>query len=204
MVATAARSRNGCPLATAACHRRAPSRWSGSRWRRATSTHGVEAVPVPHRPAGSHMGVLHGDGRDLRLVVGGRRDQPRHLGRRRSCHPRPPRSARSRRRWRDRRRPRRAPGAGGHRPPPRRRVGPGCAGRSGWPWSRRGRTVPPPYRSGSANISCRRLTVGSSPYWSSPTSASAMARRMAGVGRVTVSERRSTSTALTVRYNWRR
>src|SRR5580692_8219700 len=38
----------------------------------------------------------------------------------------------------------------------------------------------------------RRLTVGSSPYTSSPTSASAMARRIAGVGRVTVSLRRST------------
>src|SRR5690348_10992153 len=46
----------------------------------------------------------------------------------------------------------------------------------------------------SAKVSWRRLTVGSSPYWSSPTSASAIARRMAGVGRVTVSERRSTST----------
>src|SRR5260221_9306729 len=44
----------------------------------------------------------------------------------------------------------------------------------------------------AATTSCRRATVGSSPYTSSPTSASAMARRMAGVGRVTVSERRST------------
>ena len=36
VVAAAARSRNDCPVATAACHRRAPSRWSGTRWRRAT------------------------------------------------------------------------------------------------------------------------------------------------------------------------
>src|SRR3954470_13599070 len=36
--------------------------------------------------------------------------------------------------------------------------------------------------------------MGSSPYTSSPTSASAMARRISGVGLVTVSERRSTST----------
>src|SRR5208337_1694833 len=36
-----------------------------------------------------------------------------------------------------------------------------------------------------------RLTVGSSPYTSSPTSAAAMAARISGVGRVTVSERRS-------------
>src|SRR5687768_1952224 len=43
----------------------------------------------------------------------------------------------------------------------------------------------------SAARSCRRLTVGSSPYTSSPTSASAIARRMAGVGLVTVSLRRS-------------
>src|ERR1700690_3136726 len=39
--------------------------------------------------------------------------------------------------------------------------------------------------------SCKRLIVGSSPYTSSPPSASAMALRMAGVGRVTVSLRRS-------------
>src|SRR4051794_3514435 len=36
------------------------------------------------------------------------------------------------------------------------------------------------------------ITVGSSPQTSSPTSASAIARRISGVGRVTVSERRST------------
>src|SRR5947199_5345052 len=46
----------------------------------------------------------------------------------------------------------------------------------------------------SAARSSRRFTVGSSPYTSSPTSASAMARRISGVGLVTVSERRSTST----------
>src|SRR5215472_11285735 len=45
----------------------------------------------------------------------------------------------------------------------------------------------------SAARRSRRLRVGSSPYTSSPTSASAMARRMAGVGRVTVSLRRSTT-----------
>ena len=44
----------------------------------------------------------------------------------------------------------------------------------------------------SAARSCSRLTVGSSPNRSSPTSACAIARRMAGDGRVTVSERRST------------
>ena len=37
----------------------------------------------------------------------------------------------------------------------------------------------------------QRLTVGSSPYWSSPTGAAAIAERIAAVGRVTVSERRS-------------
>ena len=45
--------------------------------------------------------------------------------------------------------------------------------------------------SNSAMRACRRLVLGSSPYWSSPTSAAAMAARMAPVGRVTVSERRS-------------
>src|ERR671911_553421 len=44
----------------------------------------------------------------------------------------------------------------------------------------------------SAHRSCRRFTVGSSSYQSSPTSASAIARRIASDGFVTVSERRST------------
>jgi predicted nicotinamide N-methyase len=39
------------------------------------------------------------------------------------------------------------------------------------------------------------LTVGSSPYWSSPTAAAAIAARIAAVGRVTVSERRSIAVA---------
>ncbi len=42
-----------------------------------------------------------------------------------------------------------------------------------------------------ASSCCSALTLGSSPYTSSPTSAVAIASRMAGVGRVTVSERRS-------------
>ena len=45
--------------------------------------------------------------------------------------------------------------------------------------------------SSSAERSSSARTVGSSPKTSSPTSASAIARRMAGEGRVTVSERRS-------------
>src|SRR5580658_7249014 len=45
----------------------------------------------------------------------------------------------------------------------------------------------------SAARASSRFTVGSSPYPSSPTSASAMARRISGVGRVTVSLRRSTN-----------
>ena len=44
----------------------------------------------------------------------------------------------------------------------------------------------------SAKAASSRATVGSSPNPSSPTSASAMARRISGVGRVTVSLRRST------------
>ena len=44
----------------------------------------------------------------------------------------------------------------------------------------------------SAARSCSRFTVGSSPYQSSPTSAVAIARRIASEGWVTVSERRST------------
>src|SRR5581483_2044333 len=45
--------------------------------------------------------------------------------------------------------------------------------------------------SSAAIRSSRRLTLGSSPYWSSPTGASAIALRIAGDGKVTVSERRS-------------
>ena len=41
-----------------------------------------------------------------------------------------------------------------------------------------------------ATLSCRRLSVGSSPHPSSPTSAVAIACRIAGVGCVTVSLRR--------------
>src|SRR5690606_12982636 len=44
--------------------------------------------------------------------------------------------------------------------------------------------------------SCNALTVGSSPYTSSPTSAASIAARIAGVGRVTVSLRRSTQSML--------
>src|SRR5438445_13188002 len=45
----------------------------------------------------------------------------------------------------------------------------------------------------SAAIASRRLTVGSSSQTSSPTSARAIASRISGVGRVRVSERRSTT-----------
>src|SRR5213082_2800527 len=44
-----------------------------------------------------------------------------------------------------------------------------------------------------AAIASSRWTVGSSPHTSSPTSARAIASRIAGVGRVSVSERRSTT-----------
>src|SRR3989304_5509959 len=47
-----------------------------------------------------------------------------------------------------------------------------------------------------AASSSSRLTVGSSSHTSSPTSARAMASRIAGVGRVSVSERRSTMSCM--------
>ena len=53
--------------------------------------------------------------------------------------------------------------------------------------------------SSAATTSCRRFTVGSSPYWSSPTGAAAIAARIASVGWVTVSERRSIVMGLTLR-----
>src|SRR6187551_3823436 len=45
--------------------------------------------------------------------------------------------------------------------------------------------------SSAAPCSCSALTDGSSPNWSSPTGAAAITARISGVGRVTVSERRS-------------
>ena len=64
-------------------------------------------------------------------------------------------------------------------------------GRSDWPSCRWGRTAPASLPSSAATCASRRRTVGSPSRTSSPTSASAIARRMAAVGRVTVSERRS-------------
>ena len=55
----------------------------------------------------------------------------------------------------------------------------------------RRRRAPASLPSSSAARSSRALTVGSSPNTSSPTSAAAIARRIASVGVVTVSERRS-------------
>ncbi len=75
-------------------------------------------------------------------------------------------------------------------------------------WSRRptwfaivpvGRNIPASMPVISAARSSSRFTVGSSPYQSSPTSASAIARRIAADGLVTVSERRSTRKDFTVR-----
>src|SRR5215203_1465157 len=54
---------------------------------------------------------------------------------------------------------------------------------------------PPSLPSSSATRSSSARTVGSSPKTSSPTSACAIASRIAGVGRVTVSDRRSACTA---------
>ena len=63
--------------------------------------------------------------------------------------------------------------------------------RRGCPSCRSRRTGPPPCRGARAARASSSLTVGSSPKTSSPTRASAIARRMAAVGWVTVSERRS-------------
>jgi hypothetical protein len=46
------------------------------------------------------------------------------------------------------------------------------------------------------------LVVGSSPYWLSPTGAAAIAARMAALGRVTVSERRSTVSVMGELSGW--
>src|SRR5262249_9049801 len=56
--------------------------------------------------------------------------------------------------------------------------------------------------SSAATRSSKRLTVGSSRATSSPTSAACMAARMAGVGRVTVSLRRSIDMVLSLIFRW--
>src|SRR3990172_8899031 len=58
-------------------------------------------------------------------------------------------------------------------------------------WVPLGKKSAPPRPKSAAVRSCSRSTVGSSPKTSSPTSAAAMAARIAGPGRVTVSLRRA-------------
>ena len=73
---------------------------------------------------------------------------------------------------------------------PRRLAAVDVDARSGWPSCRRGRRAP--LLAGEPRGLLLELrTVGSSPKTSSPTSASAIARRMAALGRVTVSLRKS-------------
>ena len=71
------------------------------------------------------------------------------------------------------------------------RPGSGRARQAGCPSCRRERTAPLPCRASRRSASSSARTVGSSPNTSSPTSAAAMAARMPGEGRVTVSLRRS-------------
>ena len=70
----------------------------------------------------------------------------------------------------------------------------------GWVWARMaawlaivplGKKQAASLPNSAATRSCRRFTVGSSPRTSSPSSAARIASHMEGVGRVTVSERRS-------------
>ena len=75
------------------------------------------------------------------------------------------------------------------------RAGRGASARSGSPSSPSGGRAPAPARAARPTRSCSSLTVGSSLICSSPTTAAAMAARMPGVGRVTVSERRSITAA---------
>ena len=78
---------------------------------------------------------------------------------------------------------------------PRRRDGSAAAARSGSPSSRSGTNSAASLPSSSAARSSSARAVGSSPHTSSPTSAPAIAARIAGVGFVNVSDRRSTITA---------
>ena len=74
---------------------------------------------------------------------------------------------------------------------PRRPAASARAARPGWPSCPTAARAPLPCRAARRRAPAARWCVGSSPYWSSPTGAAAIAARIAGVGRVTVSERRS-------------
>ena len=68
-------------------------------------------------------------------------------------------------------------------------------------WAARAR---PPCRAARPRAPAGDWSLGSSPYWSSPTGAAAIAARIAAVGRVTVSERRSMVTGLLALAGWTR
>ena len=172
---------------------RAPSTWSGTPWRwaiAATAAMYDGGQRLVHRVG---VGVLEDDEPGRRLV---------DVVRVAECRPRSRRDPASRRAGR---------GAGGRTPRRRPRGRPPRRSRCG---SRRRRSSPARARGGpaattrlaivpeatnspaslpssSAARSSSALTVGSSPQTSSPTSAAAIARRIAAVGFVTVSERRS-------------
>ncbi len=74
-------------------------------------------------------------------------------------------------------------------------AGRAAAARSGWPSCPRARATRRACPARAAKAASSAITVGSSPAPSSPTSASAIARRIAGDGLVTVSDLRSTKPA---------
>ena len=134
-----------------------------------------------------------------RSARGARRDRPRRSGSRRPARPRaarracPAPRARGSRCWPRCRPARRGRCATRSRAAPRRRAR-SARSRASWlPIVPLGTKSAASLPASAAQRRSSSITVGSSPNTSSPTTASAMARRMAGVGRVTVSLRRSTT-----------
>ena len=201
VVAGAAQSAAGTPVATSALKSRAPSRWTGTGPGRVG-----ERAQTGHRPGGArrgHVRVLDADERHRRLVVLRRLARPADVaGAQHAVVVVEPDEL--------------DPGVHGRRAVlvgdhvlaatrhdggPRRRAGRGR--RSGWPSrprARTGRPACPPVPRTSPPASGRSGPRRSRRH---PTTASAMARRIAGVGWVTVSLRRSTTSGTTRRLTAR-
>ena len=179
-------------VATAAFQMRAPSRCSASPPARARATTAVELRARPDAAAAAVVRVLDRDqARARQVAIGGQRRRVDVVGGERpvgaadlgELHARP---GRARARFVEAR-VRAAPDdhlvAGPAVEEQRDLVRHRAA---------RARTAPPPCRAARRPAPPARAAVGSSPQTSSPTSAPAIAARIAGVGRVNVSDRRST------------
>ena len=173
-------------------HRRVPEARAVEVDRQPDRGHRLESLERPARARRPHRGCPPRTPRPAPPTRRGRRPPTAAAPQDRSSRRRPRASPPARTRWF---RPRPPPAPPGAVAVPRTRWRPTArarAARSGWPSSPTARTRPPPCPPARRTPPRGAATVGSSPNPSSPTSASAIALRIASVGRVTVSLRRST------------